>query len=182
MDYVPHPFPAGPRVHVFVPVEPERLAPPIVLAVVREEPLACNELGPAVAREVRKRRSMRLGPSIIDRVPLPCARAVGTSHLLEPEDAIAVGVRRHDVVQSVPVNIQDMQKTDVLVEVELRVHLPGSLARIGRSLEPSLRRQHVDATVCVDIPCPDPVAVGRCLNDVPSPGRPVSDRLEPSCR
>src|SRR5687768_14701843 len=77
-----------------IPVHAERLAFSRIAAVVGHEPLAGDQIEPAVAVQIRERGGVPLGPGRVDGAANPFAPLA----VLEPEHAVIVAGGRDDVV------------------------------------------------------------------------------------
>ena len=94
---------------MLVPVHAERLAFPWIAAVVRHEPLARDEIQPAVRIHVHECRRVALRPGIVDHA----ARPTAIRTLFEPEHAVVVRRRGEDVVPAVAVHVEDVHEAEL---------------------------------------------------------------------
>ena len=100
------------------------------MPVVSEEPLARHEFRTAVAGEIGHRHGVRLRPGVIDQALRPARSRTAGRGLLQPEDAVVVRHRRHDVVEAVPIDIVHEQEPGMPPGIVFRSVFPAARARV----------------------------------------------------
>src|SRR5262249_39840853 len=78
--------------------------------------------------------------------------------LFHPKDAIVVRGARDEVIPSIAVDVQHIDKAG-RAEIKLRMPRPLARARITRSFEPAFRSNDIRAPVSVHVACTDAVAI-----------------------
>ncbi len=147
-------------VDLLIPIDSQRFALSRIVAVMRHEALAGEDVEFAIAIQIDERGCVGLRPGIVDQSLGPLIIRA----LFEPHDSVIMGIGGNDVISAIAIHVGDIHKAEGSA-AECRMKSPLGLW-IRRRFEPAFRSKDVIASVFIYIAGADAVAVAIGVYDV----------------